>query len=356
MPLSDGDKATIENCFKEKGWGGRRIVKEFPGKGWNHVTVNRLIAKIRATGSVARKTGSGRPKTVCTEENKDRVEELIQSQEENPGSHKSLREVASDLEVSKSSVQRMAKSRDLQPFKRIHVSRRDQKVRGKRKTRCRNLNDRYSVADVKKIIFTDEKDFTLEIAKNRQNDRVYGKRKRDIHPSRLYHESSRFSKKIMVSAGVSWKGKTNIHFIDTDRVKVNSENYMKLLDDNLLPDCRRLYPGNDYVFQQDGAPSHTSRVTQAYLEDATPEFIKKDEWPPQSPDCNPMDYAIWDSLKEKVYEGRRDKFTEQALKDSILASWERISLEEIRKSISAWKKRLRCVVEEDGGHIEHKLK
>ena len=92
---------------RRKAWGGRRIVKKFPGKGWNHVTVNRLIATIRATGSVARKTGSGRQKTVCTEENKDRVEELIQSQEENPGSHKSLREVASELEVSKSFVQRM---------------------------------------------------------------------------------------------------------------------------------------------------------------------------------------------------------------------------------------------------------
>ena len=31
-----------------------------------------------------------------------------------------------------------------------------------------------------------------------------------------------------------------------------------------------------------------------------PGVIKKNEWPPESPDCNPMDYAIWDSLKEKV--------------------------------------------------------
>ena len=31
-----------------------------------------------------------------------------------------------------------------------------------------------------------------------------------------------FFKKIMVSVGVSWEGKTNIHFIDTDRAKFNS--------------------------------------------------------------------------------------------------------------------------------------
>ena len=46
--------------------------------------------------------------------------------------------------------------------------------------------------------------------------------------------------------------------------------------------------------------------TQGHLEEARPEFIKKDEWPPQSPGCNPMDYTIWDSLKNKAYRRVRD--------------------------------------------------
>ena len=40
----------------------------------------------------------------------------------------------------------------------------------------------------------------------------------------------------------------------------------------------------------------------------------------------------------------------------IITSWEEILIEEIRKSISALKKRLRLVVEEYGGHIQHRLK
>ena len=81
----------------------------------------------------------------------------------------------------------------------------------------------------------------------------------------------------MVSAGVSWQGKTDIHFIDTKATKVNSENYIKLLvlENKLLPDCRRMYPNNDYVFQQDGATSHTSNATQRYLEENSPNFTKK---------------------------------------------------------------------------------
>lgn len=293
---------------------------------------------------------------MCTVENTARVEEMICSQEDDPGTHKSLREIASEMHVSHTSVSKMAKSVGLKSFKRMRVSRRDQNVRNKRKTRCRRLNDRYSTADVKRIIFTDEKDFTLEVPKNRQNDRVYGKRKSDIPPSRLYHESSRFSKKLMVSAGVSWEGKTNIHFIDTEKTKVNSDVYIELLNNQLLPDCRRLFPENNYIFQQDGAPSHTSKASQNYLAASTPEFIQKDEWPPQSPDCNPMDYAIWDCLKEKVYRGKRDKFDQEQLKNRIVDAWSEITLEEIRSSIKVWKKRLRFVAEEEGGHIEHKLK
>ena len=52
-------------------------------------------------------------------------------------------------------------------------------MRSKRKTRCRLLLNRFTAEKVKNIIFIDEKDFTLEVARNRQNDRVNGKRKRD---------------------------------------------------------------------------------------------------------------------------------------------------------------------------------
>ena len=89
------------------------------------------------------------------------------------------------------------------------------------------------------MVFTDEKDFTVEIACNCQNDRVYDRRKEDILIKRLRHEISRFTKKVMVSAGVSWRGKTRIHFIDTNTTKLNSENYIKLLNREVLRDCKR---------------------------------------------------------------------------------------------------------------------
>ena len=101
------------------------------------------------------------------------------------------------------------------------------------------------------MIFTDEKDFVNEVARNCQNDAVNGHKQKEIPVGRLYHQTERFRKKVMVSAGVSMRGKTRIHFIDTSK-KVNSECYIKLLDDNLLPDCRTLYPDNDFIFNKMG--------------------------------------------------------------------------------------------------------
>ena len=65
---------------------------------------------------------------------------------------------------------------------------------------------------------------SLLSAHNRQNDRVYGRRKKDIPVKRLDHETSRFTNKVMVSVRDSRHGKTRIHFIDTNTTKVNSEN------------------------------------------------------------------------------------------------------------------------------------
>ena len=79
------------------------------------------------------------------------------------------------------------------------------------------------------MIFIDEKDFAIKVVRNCQNDVVYGHKKKEIPVGRLYYETSRFSNKVMVSEGVSMRGKTRIRFIDTSKTKVNSECYIKLI-------------------------------------------------------------------------------------------------------------------------------
>ena len=71
-------------------------------------------------------------------------------------------------------------------------------------------------------------------------------------------------------------------------------------------------------------------------------------WPPNSLVLNPVNYAIWGALQERVYHGRKFDNVEQ-LKQAILLEWRALSQRFIDGSISQWRRRLQGVVQENGG-------
>ena len=72
--------------------------------------------------------------------------------------------------------------------------------------------------------------------------------------------------------------------------------------------------GRHFIFQQDGARAHTANDTVAYLKDKVPEFIEQENWLPNSPDLNPVDYSSWINLSQRVYYYQRVRDV-QDLKD-----------------------------------------
>ena len=77
----------IENDFLECGWSAYKIYQEHQAKGWVLSSVKRLVRKIKETGSIEK--GSGRPVTVCTEENEEYVDEEICSRISPRNAHES---------------------------------------------------------------------------------------------------------------------------------------------------------------------------------------------------------------------------------------------------------------------------
>ena len=60
----------------------------------------------------------------------------------------------------------------------------------------------------------------------------------------------------MVWGAIGYNYKLTLVFIDS---VLNAEEYRKLLEDNgVFDSCREVY-GNSFLFQQDGAPSHTAK-------------------------------------------------------------------------------------------------
>ena len=216
------DRLTIESLYDNNKWSAYRIVKEFPAKAWNERSVARILSKYKATGTTARKSGSGRPVTVATAENMEIVEELISSQESQPGTHKSPREIAKRLNVGRESVRTMVKKLGLKVSKRVHTPQINASCRQRRTERSELLANRFNTKRiVKRLVWQDEVYFTLQVKKNSQNDVVYHRGlKSEVDPERLSRKHNTFSKKLMVSAAITWHGVTRPFFIDEDGMKV----------------------------------------------------------------------------------------------------------------------------------------
>jgi len=66
----------IKNLWESKGYGARRLIRQFPNKNWKRRVIEDLLRKLRETGSLDRRTESGRPHTSRSCDNISAVEEL----------------------------------------------------------------------------------------------------------------------------------------------------------------------------------------------------------------------------------------------------------------------------------------
>lgn len=357
MVFSNEDKSLIKGLRELKGYSATRFLREFPTKNWTKGGLTYLLAKIDRRGSVDRVAGSGRPRTARTAENITIVEDMVLSQEDAPLTHRTVRQIARESGIHRSSVHRIVKKElHLKCLKKTNAQELTAANKQARMTRARQLLDKYPSHMVNFIFFTDEKLFTIAAPTNSQNDRFYvrpGTMKKNVNETRLLRTRPTFSKSVMVSVGVSKLGCTEIHFIEPG-VKVNGAYYRNnLLAQKLLPDIRKISQGEFFVFQQDGAPAHRARDTVAFLEQETPDFIPPTLWPPNSPDLNPVDYSIWSVLQEKVYRYRIDNLAE--LKTRVIDEWARFDQSIVDAAIDQWRRRLSACVRVSGAHFEHQF-
>ena len=176
MVFSEEDKALIKNLYLIKGYGPQKLMNEFPEKNWNRRGLDELLKKLRKTGTTERRKGSGRPKSARTEANVSAVQELALSQEDQPQTHRSVRQISRETGIPRSSVSRIIHDDlGLKCLKKRRAQEQTEANRAVRFQRAKKLLDFGYVPgrQVDFIWFTDEKVFTVAIPKNPQNDRLY---------------------------------------------------------------------------------------------------------------------------------------------------------------------------------------
>jgi len=80
-------------------------------------------------------------------------------------------------------------------------------------------------------------------------------------------------------------------------------------------------------------------------------FIEPHMWPPNSPDINPVDYAICGVFQQRVYHQRQFN-TVEYLKRAIVTEWQKLSQRFIDNSINERRRHLEAIIN-NGGHMEH---
>lgn len=267
---------------------------------------------------------------------------------------RSQRKIASQMKLSHSTVRRMLiEDLGLTPFKRRKVHGLTKQQRKARLDRSKALLRRYTDNDVDRIVFSDEKLFVIQEHLNAQNDRVYAAAIKDI-PEQV-RTAQRFQKpgSVMVWGAISSHGTLPLVFVDAG-VKVNATYYRdSILEGHLKAGAQRVFQQGQWIFQQDSAPAHKAKITQDWCRANTPDFISSSEWPPSSPDLNPLDYAILGFLVAKGNAVQHHSIA--SLKKTLRAEWRKLPMDTVCNSIASWRHRQQAVVKKRGGRFEWKL-
>jgi len=306
-------------------------------------TISDAINRFKELGHDGRRPGSGRKRTVNTSANRKIIKKRVLRNR-----LVSMRKIARETGISDRSVRRIAKNElNLKPYKLQKVQLLTDENKRVRLQRCRQLKRLAAGQRWERIVFTDEKLFTVEQAHNHQNDRIWSA---EAPGPLAVVEHRQNPESVMVWGGICASGKTPLIFVDQG-VKINQEVYRRdILEAVLLPWAQQHFGDTQWIFQQDSAPAHKAKTTQEWCQAHFPGFITSAEWPPYSPDLNPMDYSVWSILEARACATRHKSL--KSLKQSLSREWDRLSPEDLRPIAQNFKSRLGFCIAAGGGHFE----
>lgn len=329
--------------------------RKYPAlKPFSRFQIRRIVKKFDEFGTVndRRPGNSGRHRDGRSSENVDMVRDII---EEAP--KKSIRrvlgEIQSNIDIGRSTVQRIMKEDlNLKPY-RIQVM---------QHLKDTDIMSRFDFANwvlensdiMQTVWFSDEAHFNLNGQVNKQNLRYWSTTRPEFYEERPLH-----CERVTVWAAMSSTGVIGPYFYEESgkTATVTAERYITILRTKFIPALRKITDMDTVWYQQDGAAPHTANVVLNFLTQVFPSrhiSLKTDfEWPPHSPDLNPLDFFMWGYLKERVYSPPPANLKE--LKSAIRREMRRISAETCKSTIQNFMKRSALVVQESGRHFEHIL-
>jgi len=302
--------------------------------GYTKSTVYKIIQRAKIRGTTERPMSPTKPRSLSVRDERALVR-TVKRERDAP-----LQDITNTLpsKVSTRTVQRTLHSRGIASCVSVKKPFLTKERKVKRLMFAKDHKD-WTVDQWRKVIWTDES--TFEVGKNVRRRRVWRE------PSEKYNEdcleptfkSGRTS--IMVWCAFADNQKAGPAIIPPKRrsakdfVDIVYERHLKEFK-NKLVDC---------VLMEGGAPIHTSCVSQEWRK---LHHIPKINWPPCSPDLNPLE-NIWLSMKTDIHKRNPRPKDAKQMTQAVLEEWKAIPAKRLESLVATMPQRIQDVIDAKGG-------
>jgi hypothetical protein len=152
---------------------------------------------------------------------------------------------------------------------------------------------------------------------------------------------------VMVWGCMGWEG---VGVLTEVEGIMDAKQYVEILDAGVMESVEKLgMDEEEFYFQQDNDPKHTSKRASAWFE---VNGIKLLDWPPQSPDLNPIEH-LWQHVKRQLHKYPSPPTSIHGLWDRIVVEWNKVPAQTCQKLIESMPRRCAAVIKAKGGHTKY---
>ena len=288
-------------------------------------------------GVLTHKKGGGRPKKTSDRQDRFIIRQTLSNRRMTLWQlrQKLANNAQGSVRVSKDTINRRLKANGIKsyvPIKKPLLTHNQKIKRLKWARRHKN----WSVKDWEIVVFSDESMFRTR--SHRRTKKVW-RRKHEVYHPACINRCVKNPFGVMVWGAISSKGVSQLKLVNG---RMNSKYYQENIMNDIKLQCECvMFPGKEYIFQQDNAPCHNSASTRAFLRNLD---IKRLDWPSNSPDLSPIE-TVWSIVKRRIGRTPNNK---SELWRNAQRLWYSLKKDELKALYSTMPQRIQAVIKAKG--------
>jgi transposase len=312
------------------------------GKKVSQMGISKILKKYRTTGSTSRHPGSGRKRVSSSRDDRHLKRVALSNRKQTLRHLSTAYRTSAGRQLSKQTISRRLREQGLRIYRCRRVPLLSILNKAKRREWAVRHRDK-PAAFWAKVLWSDESRFCLISDRPEKCIRRKGE---DYHPECVSARVQN-SAGLMVWSCFSASGLGQLYRLPRGKT-LDSAAYQHVMSTTLLPTIQQLHLGGECLFMQDNAPCHRAKATMKWFADHNIDVIT--DWPPYSPDINPIE-NLWDYCERKLKNECVNDVEELWL--HLQKIWSEVPEELIRSLVSSIPQRLKEVLKNGGGSTHY---